>query len=112
MTALAALTMLFGADCRQGCSTRCSQRRRAAEPEPEPRRRSPSAGLSSRVLVIGFGRFGQVVNQVLLTQGIDVTVIDKDVERIRERRASAFGSITATARASTCCAPPEPTRPR
>lgn len=45
--------------------------------------------LSSRVLVIGFGRFGQIVNQVLLAQGIEATVIDKDVERIRD--AARFG---------------------
>jgi voltage-gated potassium channel Kch len=45
--------------------------------------------LSSPVLVIGFGRFGQIVNQVLMAQGIDATVIDKDVERIRD--AARFG---------------------
>ena len=45
--------------------------------------------LESRVLVIGFGRFGQIVNQVLLAQGIQATVIDKDVERIRD--AGRFG---------------------
>ena len=45
--------------------------------------------LTSRVLVIGFGRFGQIVNQVLLAQKIDATVIDKDVERIRD--AARFG---------------------
>jgi voltage-gated potassium channel Kch len=43
----------------------------------------------SRVLVIGFGRFGQVVNQVMLAQGIDVTVIDNNVDRIRD--AGRFG---------------------
>lgn len=41
------------------------------------------------VLVIGFGRFGQVVNQVLLGADIDVTVIDKDVGQVRS--ASSFG---------------------
>ena len=39
--------------------------------------------------MIGFGRFGQIVNQVLLAQGIEATVIDKDVERIRD--AGRFG---------------------
>ena len=39
--------------------------------------------------MIGFGRFGQIVNQVLLTQGIEATVIDNDVERIRD--AGRFG---------------------
>ena len=41
------------------------------------------------MLVIGFGRFGQVLTQVLLAEGIDVTVIDKDVEQLRA--ASRFG---------------------
>ncbi|WP_243372699.1 monovalent cation:proton antiporter-2 (CPA2) family protein [Microvirga solisilvae] len=45
--------------------------------------------LSSRVLVIGFGRFGQIVNQVLLSQNINATVIDKNVERVRD--AGRFG---------------------
>jgi CPA2 family monovalent cation:H+ antiporter-2/glutathione-regulated potassium-efflux system protein KefB len=43
----------------------------------------------ARVLVIGFGRFGQVLTQVLLAEGIPVTVIDKDVEQLRA--ATRFG---------------------
>ena len=43
----------------------------------------------SPVMVIGFGRFGQIVTQALLLQHIDVTVIDSDVERIRS--AAQFG---------------------
>jgi voltage-gated potassium channel Kch len=43
----------------------------------------------ARVLVIGFGRFGQVLTQVLMAEGIPVTVIDKDVEQLRA--ASRFG---------------------
>ena len=43
-------------------------------------------GAGGRVLVIGFGRFGQTVNQVLLAQGVEVTVIDRDVDRILEKR--------------------------
>jgi voltage-gated potassium channel Kch len=34
------------------------------------------------VLVIGFGRFGQIACQMLLAEGVDVTVIDNDVEMI------------------------------
>jgi glutathione-regulated potassium-efflux system protein KefB len=34
------------------------------------------------VLIIGFGRFGQVVSQCLLSQGVDVTAIDNDSEMI------------------------------
>jgi glutathione-regulated potassium-efflux system protein KefB len=46
-------------------------------------------GADGRALVIGFGRFGQVVNQVLLTSGTDVTVIDNDMEMIEA--AGSFG---------------------
>ncbi|NYG44821.1 monovalent cation:proton antiporter-2 (CPA2) family protein [Bradyrhizobium sp. IAR9] len=41
------------------------------------------------VLVIGFGRFGQIVSQYLLAEGIDVTIIDADPEMIRV--AGTFG---------------------
>lgn len=33
-------------------------------------------GLSGSVLLIGFGRFGQVTSQLLLARGVDVTIID------------------------------------
>ena len=42
-----------------------------------------------KVLVIGFGRFGQLAVQPLLAERIDVTVIDSSVERIRN--AGKFG---------------------
>lgn len=42
-----------------------------------------------RVLIIGFGRVGQVVSQPLLAQGIDITILDKSPDRVRE--AAAFG---------------------
>ena len=41
------------------------------------------------VLVIGSGRFGQIVNQMLLTSGTDVTIIDNDIEMIEA--AARFG---------------------
>jgi glutathione-regulated potassium-efflux system protein KefB len=46
-------------------------------------------GLSGTVLVIGFGRFGQVACQALLARGIDVSIIDNDTEMIRS--AGRFG---------------------
>ena len=46
-------------------------------------------GLTGSVLVIGFGRFGQVAAQALLSRGIDVSIIDSDVEMIQA--ASRFG---------------------
>lgn len=40
--------------------------------------------LKGRILVIGFGRFGQIASQILLYRGIDLSVIDNDPERIRD----------------------------
>jgi glutathione-regulated potassium-efflux system protein KefB len=46
-------------------------------------------GLGGSVLVIGFGRFGQVASQSLLARGFDVAIIDTDTEMIRS--AADFG---------------------
>jgi glutathione-regulated potassium-efflux system protein KefB len=46
-------------------------------------------GLSGSVLIIGFGRFGQVMSQSLLARDVDVTIIDTDIEMIRS--ADEFG---------------------
>lgn len=46
-------------------------------------------GLTGSVLMIGFGRFGQVSSQALLARGIEVAIIDHDVEMIRS--AAEFG---------------------
>jgi len=46
-------------------------------------------GLSGSVLLIGFGRFGQVASQSLLARDVDVTIIDNDVEMIHS--AERFG---------------------
>jgi glutathione-regulated potassium-efflux system protein KefB len=46
-------------------------------------------GLKASVLIIGFGRFGQVASQSLLARGIDVSIIDHDTEMIRS--AADFG---------------------
>ena len=40
-------------------------------------------GLTGTALVIGFGRFGQVASQALLSRGIDVSIIDFDTEMIQ-----------------------------
>jgi glutathione-regulated potassium-efflux system protein KefB len=45
--------------------------------------------LSGRVLIIGFGRFGQIASQPLLARGVDVSIIDADVDMIRA--AGNFG---------------------
>jgi monovalent cation:proton antiporter-2 (CPA2) family protein len=84
-TALAALTMLLGPVAAKLLDMGL-ERMRAPEAEPEADHFDES---ESRVLVIGFGRFGQMLNQVLLAQGVSLTVIDRSVERIRE--AAPFG---------------------
>jgi glutathione-regulated potassium-efflux system protein KefB len=45
--------------------------------------------LKERVLVIGFGRFAQVVCQPLLARDVDVSIVDNDVEMIQA--AANFG---------------------
>lgn len=46
-------------------------------------------GLENRVLIIGFGRFGQLVSQPLLARGVDISLIEIDVDMIRA--AANFG---------------------
>lgn len=46
-------------------------------------------GAGSDVLMIGFSRFGQIVAQILLASGRDVTIIDDSADRVRQ--ATAFG---------------------
>ena len=48
-----------------------------------------ASGLRERVLIIGFGRFAQVVSQPLLARDVDVSIIDYDVEMIQA--AGNFG---------------------
>lgn len=48
-----------------------------------------ASNLRERVLVIGFGRFAQVVCQPLLARDVDVSIIDMDVEMIQA--AGNFG---------------------
>ncbi|MCW5893370.1 MAG: monovalent cation:proton antiporter-2 (CPA2) family protein [bacterium] len=46
-------------------------------------------GLDGCVLMIGFGRFGQVASQSLLARGYNVSIIDTDIDMIRN--AAGFG---------------------
>lgn len=46
-------------------------------------------GLRGQVLIIGFGRFAQVVAQPLLARDVDVSIIENDVEMIQA--AATFG---------------------
>ncbi|MBL8531764.1 MAG: cation:proton antiporter [Hyphomonadaceae bacterium] len=60
-------------------------------PPPEPSRDGveDAHDLQGRVLFIGFGRFGQVVSQPLLARGVDISLIEVDVEMIQA--AANFG---------------------
>src|SRR5690606_18519325 len=49
-----------------------------------------ATGLKGRVLMIGFGRFGQIASQLLLAQGVETSLIDNDPDRIREARRFGF----------------------
>ncbi|PKM22707.1 MAG: potassium transporter [Gammaproteobacteria bacterium HGW-Gammaproteobacteria-14] len=49
----------------------------------------PASNLKGDVLIIGFGRVGQVVSQTLLARGVNVSIIDTDAEQIRH--AADFG---------------------
>ncbi|GAB3046325.1 monovalent cation:proton antiporter-2 (CPA2) family protein [Stenotrophomonas tumulicola] len=46
--------------------------------------------LKGRILVIGFGRFGQISSQLLLSKGVKLSVIDKDPGRIRDAGRYGF----------------------
>jgi len=50
---------------------------------------APASDLNGDVLIIGFGRVGQVVSQALLARGVNVSIIDTDAEQIRD--AEKFG---------------------
>ena len=58
-----------------------------------------------RAIVVGYGRFGQTVAQMLLAKSIGVTLIDKKPSMIE--RADEFGTKVyyGDGLRSTCCAP-------
>lgn len=59
--------------------------------------------LKGRVLIIGFGRFGQIASQLLLAQGVDLSVIDNDQIRSVTRSDMDSRCSLETARGSMCC---------
>jgi voltage-gated potassium channel Kch len=84
LTAVAAITMLLGP--LVAALTDALLRLVARSDEREADDFGDAHG---SVLVIGFGRFGQIVSQCLLAEGIDVTTIDKDPEMMES--AARFG---------------------
>ncbi len=84
ITAIAAVTMLIGPPVAS--LTDLALRRLA---RGRPREADDFSDAHGSVLLIGFGRFGQIVAQCLLAREIDVTTIDTDPDMIPA--ASRFG---------------------
>jgi glutathione-regulated potassium-efflux system protein KefB len=84
LSAIAAVTLLIGPPFAS--LTEAVLRRLA---RAEQREADDFTGANGSVLVIGFGRFGQIVSQYLLASGIDVTTIDLDSDMIQV--AARFG---------------------
>jgi glutathione-regulated potassium-efflux system protein KefB len=66
-----------------------AQRRLAPKPVESLDGVEEARDLNGRVLFIGFGRFAQVVSQSLLARGVDISLIETDVEMIQV--AANFG---------------------
>jgi len=81
--AIAAITMLLGP-----LTATLTERLLRRHPKSE-QQTDDFSDASGSVLIIGFGRFGQIVSQCLLSQGVDVTAIDSDSEMIES--AGRFG---------------------
>jgi glutathione-regulated potassium-efflux system protein KefB len=84
LTAIAAVTMLLGPPVAALSDVAIRRLLQGAAPEPES-----FDEVKGSVLVIGFGRFGQIVSQCLLAEGVDVTAIDTSPAMIQN--ASRFG---------------------
>jgi monovalent cation:proton antiporter-2 (CPA2) family protein len=83
-SAIAAVTMLMGPPVASLTDTVLTRIGRARLPEPDD-----FEGVRGSALVIGFGRFGQLVSQCLLAEAVDVITIDNDPEMIAS--AGRFG---------------------
>jgi glutathione-regulated potassium-efflux system protein KefB len=83
-SAIAAVTMLMGPPVASLTDTVLARIGRARLPEPDD-----FDGVRGSALVIGFGRFGQLVSQCLLAEAVDVITIDNDPEMIAS--AGRFG---------------------
>jgi glutathione-regulated potassium-efflux system protein KefB len=83
-SAIAAVTMLMGPPVASLADKVLARMGRNRLPEPDA-----LEGVTGAALVIGFGRFGQLVSQCLLAEGVDVVTIDNDPEMIAN--AGRFG---------------------
>jgi glutathione-regulated potassium-efflux system protein KefB len=60
------------------------------EPETDGGTREGPVSDGANALIVGYGRFGQTVGQMLIAQGVPVTLIDTDIEMIDV--AGSFGA--------------------
>jgi glutathione-regulated potassium-efflux system protein KefB len=84
LSAIAAVTLLLGPPFASVTDALVRRLAKANEREADD-----FSDANGTVLVIGFGRFGQIVSQYLLAEEIDVTTIDLDPEMIQV--AARFG---------------------
>jgi monovalent cation:proton antiporter-2 (CPA2) family protein len=84
LAAIAAVTMLLGPLVAALAEAGLRLFARPAERAPDD-----FSDARGPVLVIGFGRFGQIVSQCLLAEGIEVTTIDRDPDAMES--AALFG---------------------
>lgn len=59
-------------------------------PQQRPSMQEDFSDAEGSILIVGFGRFGQLVSQVMLAAGRSLTLLDNDVERVEQARK--FGS--------------------
>jgi glutathione-regulated potassium-efflux system protein KefB len=83
-SSIAAVTMLMGPPVASLTDKVLVRISRGRLPEPDN-----LEGVKGAALVIGFGRFGQLVSQCLLAEAVDVVTIDNDPEMIAN--AGRFG---------------------
>jgi voltage-gated potassium channel Kch len=83
-SAIAAVTMLMGPPVASLADLIVARLSRTRLPEPDD-----FDGVHGAALIIGFGRFGQLVSQCLLAESVDVVTIDNDPEMITA--AGRFG---------------------
>jgi monovalent cation:proton antiporter-2 (CPA2) family protein len=87
LAAIAALTMFLGPLAAKALEAVLALR--AARKPDEAEFEEDYRGAEGEVLVIGFGRFGQLVNQMFLATERDVTVIDRNIDQVKA--AGSFG---------------------
>src|SRR5712672_4575806 len=82
--AIAAVTMLIGPPAASLTEVLINRLSRDGERDADD-----FDGVRGAALLVGFGRFGQIVSQCLLAEGVDVTALDNDPEMIQA--ATRFG---------------------